>query len=46
MNDKLIKYFTIFEIHRAIKGMEDVKALHNNGIPIEFLKECWHIVKG
>lgn len=35
MNDELIKAFSIFEIIRAIKDMEDAKALHNNGNPIE-----------
>lgn len=44
MNEELVKPFTILDIFKFVEGMADGKATWHDGIPIEFLIECWLII--
>lgn len=44
MNEELIKPFSALEFLKAIEGMANGKAPGHDGILIEFLKVCWHLV--
>lgn len=44
MNEELIKPFNTLEFFKAIEGMANGKAQGHDGILIEFLKVCWHLV--
>lgn len=42
--EELVKPFTILDIFKFVEGMADGKATWHDGIPIEFLIECWLII--